>query len=260
VIGVEFFFLNTRVPPFDRLRVRRAFNLALDRRRFVQLAGGPSIAGPSCQILPPGMPGYQRSCPYTRRPSAGGRWRGPNLAAARDLVAGSGVRGMSVTVWDTPAPGGGDPAGEELIRTLRLPGFDASLRLLPDAKFFNYTDDSRNRTQVVGGGWGADYPSPSAFIGKLSCAGFIPASTRSFDNSEFCDPAIDREIARAVTLDTTDHAAAALLWQRLDRQLTDRAIWLPTVTIQQADVVSSRVRNYQYNPFWGALVDQLWVR
>jgi YVTN family beta-propeller protein len=259
-IGVEFYFLNTRVPPFDQLSVRRAFNLAIDRDRFVELAGGPSIARPTCQTLPPGMPGYRSYCPYTRRPSATGRWHGANLEAARRLVAASGTRGTSVTVWDTAGPLAGDAAGEVLVQTLRRLGFRASLHLLPDAKFLTYTDDSRNRAQVVGGGWSADYPSPSAFIGKLSCAGFIPASSRSFDNSEFCDPSIDREIARAEAVDAIDHSAATLLWQRLDRQLTDRAIWLPTVTIQQADVVSSRVQNYQYNPFWGAIVDQLWVR
>jgi hypothetical protein len=24
--------------------------------------------------------------------------------------------------------------------------------------------------------------------------------------------------------------------------------------------LSSRVRNYQYNPVWGALIDQFWIR
>jgi hypothetical protein len=46
----------------------------------------------------------------------------------------------------------------------------------------------------------------------------------------------------------------------LDRRLTDLAIRLPTVTANETDLISSRVGNYQYNPAWGALVDQLWVR
>jgi peptide/nickel transport system substrate-binding protein len=29
---------------------------------------------------------------------------------------------------------------------------------------------------------------------------------------------------------------------------------------RQIDFVSRRVGNYQYNPQWGALLDQLWVR
>jgi hypothetical protein len=58
----------------------------------------------------------------------------------------------------------------------------------------------------------------------------------------------------------TDPRAAAVLWTRLDHELTDLAIWLPTVTPNETDLVSRRVGDYHYNPVWGALVDQLWVR
>jgi hypothetical protein len=100
---------------------------------------------------------------------------------------------------------------------------------------------------------------PSAMIGKLGCAGFIPNSSRTFDDSEFCNP-LDRQIAHAESLGLTNHRKATLAWRRLDRELTDGAIWLPTITTKQTDLISSRVGNYQYNPFWGAIIDQLWVR
>ena len=45
---------------------------------------------------------------------------------------------------------------------------------------------------------------------------------------------------------------------RLHERLTDLAIWVPTVTPNEIDFLSSRVRNYQYNPVWGALIDQFW--
>jgi ABC-type oligopeptide transport system substrate-binding subunit len=167
---------------------------------------------------------------------------------------------MPVKVWDTPGPGGRDPGGQHLVRVLDRIGYRGSLHLLPDAAFLRYTDDSRHHAQVISGGWGADYPSPSAMIGKLSCTGFIPNSSRTFDDSEFCNPSIDRQIAHAESLGSTNHRKATLAWRRLDRELTDRAIWLPTITTKQTDLISSRVGNYQYNPFWGAIIDQLWVR
>jgi len=71
---------------------------------------------------------------------------------------------------------------------------------------------------------------------------------------------VDRQIARAAAEQATDPAAAAAQWARLDRQLTDLAIWVPTVTANELDFLSSRVRNYQYNPVWGALIDQFWIR
>lgn len=257
VMGTNFYFLNTRVPPFDELGVRRALNFAIDRHHLVELVGGDAVSQPTCQILPPRMPGYRRYCPYTTGSHTPGRRHGPNLAKARRLVAGSGSVGERVTIWDS---GGPNPVDRYLVSVLRRLGYRARARFLPDSAFLAYTDDSRHRAQIVSGGWSADWPAASSLIGKLTCASFIPNSVRTFDNSEFCDPAIDRQISRAEELDLTDRAAAERLWQRLDRTLTNEAIWLPTLTSKQTDVLSARAGDYQYNPFWGTLVDQLWVR
>jgi YVTN family beta-propeller protein len=259
-MGTDFFFLNTRAAPFDDVRVRRAVNYALDRNRTVAIHGGPGAATPTCQLLPPQMPGFRSYCPYTRGGGSDGRWRGPDLARARRLVDASGTRGMRVRVWSTPTPAIARDQGRYVTQLLRRLGYRASLRLLPDDEFLRYTDNSRNRAQVVSGGWGADYPSPSAFIGKLTCRGFIPNSESTFNTGQFCDPAFDRKVARAEALQVTNRAQALAAWSRLDRELTARAVWLPTATGTVTDVVSERVGNYQFHPFWGVLVDQLWVR
>jgi ABC-type transport system substrate-binding protein/DNA-binding SARP family transcriptional activator/streptogramin lyase len=257
-----FLNLNVNAPPFNDLRVRQAVNLALDRQRVVNGWGGPLAAQPACQILPPGLAGYQRYCPYTTHPAADGSWRAPDLARARRLVAASGTAGMKVTVWNVlHTPQGGINEAEDLVQTLRQLGYRASLRLLPQSTFFAYMGDSRNHAQVIDGGWSADYPSADDFIGKLTCAYFVPGNgVATTDSSEFCDPGVDRQIARAAAEQATSPAAAAVQWARLDRQLTDLAIWVPTVTPNELDFLSSRVRNYQYNPVWGALIDQFWIR
>jgi ABC-type transport system substrate-binding protein/DNA-binding SARP family transcriptional activator len=256
-----FMFLNVNAPPFNQLRVRRAVNLALGRRQIVNSYGGTLAAQPTCQILPPQLPGYRRYCPYTRDPAADGRWHGPDLARARRLVAASGTIGMKVTVWNSPTPQVGVDETRDTVATLRQLGYRASLRLLPDNTYFIYTNDSRNDAQVIEAGWSADYPSANDFIGKLTCSYFVPRNgLATTDASEFCDPALDKQAARAAVLQTTDPLAADALWARLDRELTDLAIWLPTVTPNETDLISHRIGNYQYNPVWGALIDQMWIR
>jgi ABC-type transport system substrate-binding protein len=258
----SFLSLNVNAAPFNDLRVRQAVNLALDRGRAVVGYGGPLAAQSTCQILPPGLAGYQRYCPYTRHAAADGSWHAPDLARARRLVAASGTAGMQVTVWDVlPSPQGAINEADDMVQALRQLGYRASLRLLPDSTYFAYTMDSRNHAQVIDVGWGADYASADNFIGKLACAYFVPGQAlATTDASEFCDPVLDRQIARAAAQQATNPAAAASLWAQLDRKLTDLAILVPTVTPNEIDFLSSRVRNYLYNPVWGALIDQFWIR
>jgi hypothetical protein len=169
---------------------------------------------------------------------------------------------MTVTVWNTPPPPQATVAETQAaVAALRQLGYHASLRLLPASTYYSYTNDSRNHAQVIDGGWSADYPSADAFISKLTCNYFDPGDGQTTtDASEFCDPALDRQTAHAAALQPTDPPAAAALWAQLDRQLTGLAIWLPTATPNETDLISRRTGNYQYNPVWGALIDQFWLR
>jgi peptide/nickel transport system substrate-binding protein len=257
----SFLFLNTNAPPFTQVGVRRALNLAYDRSAAVDGWGGTLAAQPACQLLPPGLPGYRRHCPYTTHPSDHGRWKGTDLTRARRLVAASGTQGMPVVVWNvTPSPSGSVEDTRVAVAALRRLGYRASLRLLPDSTYFTYTGDSRNRAQVIDGGFGADYASASDFIGKLTCGNFVARDgLDTTDDSEICNTRFDRQVELASSLQATQPAAADTLWSRLDRKLTDLAIIVPTVTPNAVDAVSHHIHNYQYNPVWGALLDQLTI-
>jgi YVTN family beta-propeller protein len=249
--------LNVRVPPFDDVRVRRALNYAVDRRAIVKLYGGPKAARPTCQILPPQIPGFQRYCPYTRHPTRTGVWRTPDLATARRLVSASGTRGMKIAVLDTAQPKIFFEEGQAVVAALKRLGYRASLRIVPDAAFFRIASDPRSRAQVISGGWNAGFPSASDFIAAhLSCQGL----QRGQNAGRFCNPAIDRQIARAQSLQLARPQQAARLWANIDRDLVDRAVTVSLVTPNDTDFVSNRVGNYQFHPIWGVLVDQLWVR
>jgi len=260
-LGTNFLFLNVNAPPFDDVRVRRALNFALDRGQIVAADGGRAAVDPACQILPPQLPGYEPYCPYSVHARRNGLWHGPDLARARRLVAASHTIGMRVEVWDTFGPPVFLREGRATVSALRALGYRASLRLLPDGRYYASTNDSRTRAQVIDGGWSADYPSADDLIGKLTCRYFTPGNgAQTTDAGELCDPAFDRQVARAATLQTIDAPAANRLWARLDRLLTNRAVWLPTVTSNEIDLLSARVANYQYNPVLGVLIDQLSVR
>ena len=252
-------FLNTRVPPFNRLDVRRAVSFAVDRAAATYAQGGPRLARPTCQTLPPNFPGYRPYCPYTAGSTKHGTWSAPDLTTARALVARSGTRGMRVTVWAWDQAKGYNRVAAEVLRSL---GYRPTLKPVHRDTYWGRVGDSRNRAQIGFYGWNASYPSPATFLVDLfSCAAFLP---RSFDNnnvSEFCDPSIDRLMRRAQAKEQSDPAGARALWQRVDRLITDAVPWVPLFTPEDVNFLSKRVGNYQFSPDGvGLLIDQLWVR
>jgi hypothetical protein len=93
---------NTRAAPFTDVRVRQAISYAVDRTQEAALLSDDSQ--PACQILPSGLPGYRRYCPYTIDPHPAGAWNAPGLACAERLIQASGTRGTPITIWDLVAP------------------------------------------------------------------------------------------------------------------------------------------------------------
>jgi YVTN family beta-propeller protein len=246
--GTFFYLLDARLPPFGDVRVRRALNYAVDRDAVTKIAG-EGVAQATCQVLPPNFTAYRPYCPYTASPSASGRWLAPDLERAKQLVAASGTKGESVTVW-TPVKA----EGEYLASVLRHLGYRTRVRAITplsryDAVVLPRFFDRGNTIQIAELRWYPDYPAASGFINNTI-----------FDCTYFCDRRIDRAIAHARAQQVTDPQAANALWAQIDRDLTDQAPWLFLYNPKQADFVSSRVANFQYNLQYGVLLDQLWLR
>jgi YVTN family beta-propeller protein len=245
----DYLFLNTRLPPFDDARVRRALNFAVDRRAVVELAGGNLLAQPTCQAVPPGFPGHRAYCPYTLNPNPAGSWVAPDLAAAQRLVRASGTRGASVEVWTWPER---KPIASYFVSLLRQLGYRSSLRVLPIGRYYSTVYDPKAAIQVGYNGWYADYLAPANFTSLYECS--------DPDNfSRYCDQGVDGQLDRALAVQGSDPTASIALWQDADHAITDAAPSVELLNRKSAVLVSERVENVQQHPLWGVLEDQLWV-
>jgi peptide/nickel transport system substrate-binding protein len=250
-----FAWLNVQAAPFDDPRVRRALNLAVDRGRVVDLTGGTSAGSPTCQLLPPGLPGYRPICPFTLAPSPAGAWTAPDRAEAERLIAASGTRGTTVELWTFPDA---RSVGRQLVRTLRDLGFRSRLRVFDHVgDVYAAAADQRLRPQIGFTGWIADSAEPAGYLRPLvSCTAYRPGDPASTNLSRFCDRRIDAAIDRAEAAGP----AASAAWRRIERRIAKSAPVVSLVNPRWVAVTSPRTGNVQFHPLIGILLDKIWVR
>ena len=252
---LDYVFLNVRTPPFDDPRVRRALNYAVDRREITRLAGGPDLAQPTCQLLPPGFPNYRPSCPYTLHPNPGGGWSAPDLERARRLIEQSGTKGTRVTVWINREK---RAMARYFVLLLRELGYHSSLRVFPDYGTYR-TAMARSRTPPQMGidGWIANAATPSNFTPPFRCAAIAPRSFYNENLARFCDRRLESRIEAALA---ARGPRADALWRNVYRDIEAAAPAVPLVNRRTITLVSKRVGNYQHHPVWTTLLEQLWIR
>jgi peptide/nickel transport system substrate-binding protein len=250
--------MNTNLAPFDNIKARQAVNFALDRTALVNLFGGPVLASPVCQVLPPGFPGHVDYCPYTKDPGA--KWSAPDLEKAKALVEESGTKGQKVTIIseDTAVS---KAIGTYMQSVLTDIGYEADLKPISPNIQFTYIQNTNNKVQISISQWYQDYPAASDFLNILyGCASFTPGSDTSINIAGFCDKAIQAKMDEALALGVTDPEAANKIWAEVDKAVTDAAPMAALFTPKHVDFISKRVGNFQFNSQFYWMVSQSWVQ
>jgi peptide/nickel transport system substrate-binding protein len=250
--------MNVNIPPFNNLKARQAVNYAIDRNALVKIFGGPKLAVPSCQVLPPGFPGYKPYCPYTKNP--GTTWSAPDVAKAKQLVKESGEKGAKVVVI-SPDDEVEKAVGVYLASVLNQIGFKATAKTISGNIAFTYVQNTKNHVQINVQQWYQDYPAASDFLHVLfGCESFHPGSDSSINIAGFCDKKINADMHKALKLEQTNFAAANNLWSKIDREVTDASPMATLFTPRHIDFTSKRVGNFTFSKQYYWLVDQSWVQ
>jgi peptide/nickel transport system substrate-binding protein len=257
--AVWYFAFNVRVPPFNNLKARQGVNFATDRNALVKIYGGPNLAVPTCQILPPNFPGYKPYCPYTKNPGSG-KWTGPDMTKAKQLIAASGTKGASVKV-NTDTVETDKALGLYFVGLLNQLGYKATLQALSPNIQYPYCQNSKNQIQFCWSSWYQDYPAASDFLNiLLGCGSFIPNSEASPNIAEFCNKPIQAQMDQALQQGITDPTGANTKWQAIDKAVTDQAPWVSLFNPKFIDFLSKRVKGYQFSPQWYFLLAQASVK
>jgi peptide/nickel transport system substrate-binding protein len=255
-----YYALNVKRPPFNNLMARQAINYAANRTAYVKIFGGPSLAVPTCQILPPNFPSYSPYCPYTAGTDHA-KWTAPDLAKARQLVKQSGTAGMKVVV-DATTDQVGKALAEQMVADLNSIGYKATTQLLSSSIQYAFVQNSSNsgKWNLAYSQWFQDYPAASDFLNVLlGCGTIHPNSDASPNIAAFCQKNIQSQINQAEVDGTTNPSEAARLWTQIDHEDTNAAPWVDMFNPNQIDVLSKNVHGYEWGPEWNILIDRLWL-
>jgi peptide/nickel transport system substrate-binding protein len=227
-MATRYLAVRTDPGPLQTPELRQALAYAIDKPEAARRLSG--LAQPTCNLLPPNLPGYAESdpCPW------GDPDEHPDLLRAEELVEDAGAEGARITV---AARSGDREIARLYVETLRQIGVQA----------------------VLAAGAGADVRLSVARSPLADPATFLAPLARQvplFVNPEAL--LLADQLTSAVDSDD-----AADLAERLDRELVDSAVVIPYAGVLKTLLLSARIDSancVRVHPVYGLDLSSLCLR
>jgi len=244
--------MNTEIPPFDNIEVRRAVASAIDRGQYHSYK--PESLSPSGQALPPAVVGYD--------PHFVGQTYDYDAALAHMAKAGfpydpaTGKGGYPRAIpYLLVRQGATEYTAQILQQDLAKIGLRLELHLVNWPTFLSlaYT---RGAAAMAAPGWAMDYPDPSDFFESLFSSKAIQgeqSSNTAFYRSARVDDLVER--ARH----ELDPVARLALFTEANHIVCDDAPWAFTDTRRFEDVAQPYVRGFKPHPVWTFYTATTWL-
>ncbi len=222
---------NVEKPPFDDVKVRQAFALAVDKDKLIETVLKGAVIEAN-GILPPGMPGYNENLqgltfdPVKAKQLLSESKYAGNLPPVQ--IASSG-RGASV-----------GPVSEALLGMWKQNlGIDVAVDQAEPSTFFQDMRDGKFQMFEVG--WVADYMDPENFL-KVKLYG------ASKDNeSKYSNPEVDQLLEQADS--EQDSARRLALYQQAEQIIVNDVPWIPLFHDELNVLIKPYVKDYLLPPF-----------
>jgi len=248
VTGVDlctnYVVFDATVPPFDDVNVRKAFSMAFDRQRYVDVLYR-GLALPAIGLYPPGLPGFDyglEGLPY-------------DPAQARELLKQSkygGPEGLPEIIYTNAGIGsyvGGNVSALAEMWEQNL-GVKIKVENL-DYNFYYQQIFSGNHGQVFDGGWCADYPDPENFADVLFHSN-VPQNHGGYSNPEL-DALLE---AARIEPDVMKRIA---MYQQAERIIVDEAPVIFLTHSLSYQLVKPYVKGFTYTPISISSERYMWL-
>lgn len=233
---------DTTQPPFDDVNVRKAFSMAFDRQRYIDvLLRG--LALPAKGLYPPGLPGFDynlRGLPY-------------DPEGARELLQQSKYGGNMPEIVYTSS-GIGSYVSGSVSAMVEMWEQNLGVKIKIENIEYNYYYQqlySGNHGQIFSGGWCADYPDPENFADVL----FHSGSTQNIGG--YANPELDALLEAArIERDVTTRIA---MYQQAEQLIVDNAPVLFTTHSLSYELVKPYVKGFVFTPISIPIERYMWL-
>ncbi|MBA3470625.1 MAG: peptide ABC transporter substrate-binding protein [Herpetosiphonaceae bacterium] len=230
--GLQF---NTKLAPFDDLKVREAFAYALDRETYCEVIRNADCLQ-TLTWIPKGIPGYDAD--ETRFAF--------DEAAAKAALAESSYGSADALPEITMMYATNDPANqarhEFVANTFRdVLGVEVTLQGLPSKDVSAAKKDNATYPQLSLGGWIGDYPDPQNWVSVFWNSNATFAQRQGYGN-----PAADELMKVGDT--STDQAARIAAYQEAQKIIIGDLPIAPMYNRVNKYVINPRVTGYAMTP------------
>ena len=234
--NVAYLAMNTRKPPLNNLKVRKAIAHALNRNLYIK-AIYKGLAKPAHSPVPPSLWGHEK----IQSPSY-------SIEKAKKLLKAAGYeKGFKIKLWTMPISRpynpNGKKMGEMMQADLQKVGIQAELVTYDWPAYI--ARSARGEHDLIQMGWSADIPDPGNFLGTLlSCQ----AVDSGANLSGWCDKNYDRLIHQAVQW-PIHRSRRISLYKRAQRIFNKQAPWVPLAHAYRSVAFSPHLKGYKLSLF-----------
>ena len=246
--------LNTRKPPLDDVRVRRALLMAVDRAALARGLFG-DVGEPALSPIPAALREHNPDVKPIPFDTAGARqlleqagWRDSN----RDGVLDRGGQPLRIEADFISTDQTRQDVLVAMQSMVRRVGIDLAPRAYESSTWVQRLREGSFAASLWGWGWGPGVVGPNAAM--IFTSKSIPPNGPNFAASR--NPRIDQLIDASLV--TTDTAAARTIWRELEQLMIDDVVYAPIYMDPELFGVHSRFRNVKFRgiewtedaPYW----------
>jgi ABC-type transport system substrate-binding protein len=240
MLATDYLGMNCQMAPFTDVRVRRAFNYAINKNKLIAVFNHRGV--PASGILPPGLPGYdpliegypydpakarllleQADLPNNFTPQLWIRADETQMMLAQSIQQDLALVGIHVLLKPV--------AWSPLLEAIRQPG----------------------TVELVLSGWEADFPDPENFLEVL----FARKQWGANNNSFYYNPRVDALFAEAGHL--TNMKKRYSIYDEAQRIIVADAPWVFLYYPVGYVIRQPWVHNYVLNPMRPTRLERVWL-